>query len=82
VPSPPNFAGIAALVKGEKLTAALPHIYARVLQTTTTIPFLAKYVVFEEGCLGVLAQGLCQQRQFVVQLEDLQSDQKNFGESD
>lgn len=51
----PNFARIAALVKGEKLTTALPHVYARVLQTATAILFLAMYVVFEEGSLGVLA---------------------------
>lgn len=79
--SPPHFAGIATLVKGEKLTTALPQICARVLQTATTIPLLATSVAFEEGGLEVLAQGLRQQRPFVVQLKYLQSDQRNFGES-
>lgn len=77
--SPPHFAGIAALVKGEKLTTALPQIHARVLQTATTIPLLVTCVAFEEGGLEVL--GLRQQRPFVVQMKYLQSDQRNFGES-
>lgn len=46
---------IATLVKGEKLTPAVSHVAARVLQTTTAVLFLATYVVYETGSLGVMS---------------------------
>lgn len=61
---------------------AVLHVGARVLQTTTTIPFLVTCVGFGEDSLKLTAPGRHQQTLPVVRLNYLQNDQRSCGESD